>query len=56
MGSRGRQTSIGAGFNAASPLGFGFLFGVSMPRARCDSLILRQMKVILSQGLCEQLD
>ena len=43
--SRGTQTWARAGFDVASPLCFGFLFGVSMPRARCDSLVFRQRNV-----------
>lgn len=51
MGSRGPQTLAESGFDAGSPLNFDFFFGVSMPRARCDSLIFGQRKMFLGSRI-----
>lgn len=49
--NRGQQTSTGAAFDGVSPLGFDFFFCVLMPRARCDSLIVRQMQMTFELGI-----
>lgn len=56
VGNRGPQTSAGSWVDAESPLGFDLFFGVSMPRARFDSLIFRQRKKFLESkiGLATQ--
>lgn len=48
--------SAGSWVDAESPLGFDLFFGVSMPRARFDSLIFRQRKKFLESkiGLATQ--
>ena len=45
VGNRGPETSTRSGSDAVSPLDFDFFFGMSMPRARCDSLIFRQREI-----------
>ena len=58
IGQLREQTSTRAGFEATSALGLDFFFGASMPKARCDSLNLRQTKMLPESrvGLATQSD
>ena len=50
-GTEGNRTSTRGGFDAVSALDFDLFFGVSMPRARCDSLFSRQSKLFVESNI-----